>query len=260
MDPITAILIDDERSCLQNLEQKIVEYCPGLRIVAAVEQPAEAIFLIRHHLPKVIFLDIEMPHMSGFRMLNELEDYRGEIIFTTAYSHYTIEAIRFSAFDYLMKPVMIEDLQAAVSRLTERMAVRTKDRLDVLREALEKSEAEARKEARPSHSQEDRIALPTGDGLELIQLKNVIRIESSSNYSRLFFNTGKSLLVTRLLKEFEEMLRPYRFFRVHNIHLINLNYVHKYLRGDGGKVIMENGDEIDVSRRRKDEFLRLINA
>jgi len=248
VDQISTILIDYERSCLQNLERKIAEFCPGVRIIAVVEQPAEAIFLIRHHKPDVIFLDIEMPHMNGFRMLNELGDYQGEIIFTTAYSHYTIEAIRFSAFDYLMKPVVIEDLQAAIQRLTRRLAIRTKDRLDVLREALTRN-----------HSQEDRIAVPTGDGLELIQLKNVVRIESSSNYSRIYFMTGKSLLVTRLLKEFEEMLRPYRFYRVHNIHLINLNYVRKYIGGDGGKVIMENGDEIDVSRRKKDDFLKLIN-
>ena len=249
MDPITAILIDDEKSCLRNLESKITEYCPELKIVAVAEQPAEAIFLIRHHKPAVIFLDIEMPNMNGFRMLGELEDYTGEIIFTTAYSHYTIDAIRFNAFDYLMKPVVIEDLQAAVRRLGKQLAPHTGERLDVLRSAL----------SRP-HTQDDRIAVPTGDGLELLQVRNVVRIESSSNYSRIFFIDGRSLLVTRLLKEFEEMLRPYHFFRVHNIHLINLSYVRKYVRGDGGKVIMENGDEIDVSRRRKDEFLKLINA
>ena len=113
--------------------------------------------------------------MNGFRMLNELEDYEGEIIFTTAYSYYAIEAIRFSAFDYLMKPVVIEDLQAAVKRLRRQLVIRTKDRLDVLRTALNKS-----------HSQDDRIAVPTGDGLELIQMKNVVRIESSSNYSRIY--------------------------------------------------------------------------
>lgn len=249
MEPITAILIDDERSCLQNLQGKIVEYCPELRIMAIVEKPAEAIQLISQYKPDVIFLDIEMPYMNGFRMLNELKDYKGEIIFTTAYSNYTIEAIRFSAFDYLMKPVVIEDLQAAVQRLTRRLAIRTKDRLDVLREALTRA-----------HSHDDRIAVPTGDGLELIQIKEMVRIESSANYSRIFLHSGRSLLVTRLLKEFEEMLRPYRFYRVHNIHLINLDYVRKYVRGDGGKVIMDNGDELEVSRRRKDQFLRLING
>jgi two-component system LytT family response regulator len=248
METITAILVDDEPSSLENLEQKIGQFCPELRIIAAVEQPTEAIFLIRHHNPDVIFLDIEMPHMNGFRMLNELGDYTAEIIFTTAYNHYSIDALRMSAFDYLMKPISITDLRETVARLSRHMAVATRERLDVLKQSLNKN-----------LSQESRIAVPTWEGLEFIHLRNVIRIESNSNYSRIFFTSGPSLLVTKQLKEFEEMLVPYRFCRVHNMHLINLNYVKKYLRGDGGRVVMENGDEIDVSRRKKDDFLKLIN-
>jgi two-component system LytT family response regulator len=248
MDQIKAILIDDERSSLQNLEQKIREFCPEIRILAAVEQPADAIFLIRHHRPDVIFLDIEMPHMNGFRMLSELGDYTAEIVFTTAYNHYAIEAIRMSAFDYLMKPVAIQDLRVTVDRLGKRLASATQERLDVLRQSLNRN-----------ISQESRIAVPTWEGLEFILIRNVVRIESSSNYSRIFFINADPLLVTKQLKEFEEMLLPYRFCRVHNVHLINLNYVRKYIRGEGGSVIMENGDEIDVSRRKKDDFLKLIN-
>jgi two-component system, LytTR family, response regulator len=248
MDPITAILVDDEPASLENLEQKIRQFCPELRIVATVEQPAEAIFLIRHHNPDVIFLDIEMPHMNGFRMLNELGEYTAQIIFTTAYNHYSIEALRMSAFDYLMKPISISDLRETVARLSRHMTASTRERLDVLKQSLSKN-----------LSQESRIAVPTWEGLEFIHLRNVIRIESNSNYSRIFFTSGPSILVTKQLKEFEEMLVPYRFCRVHNMHLINLNYVRKYLRGDGGRVVMENGDEIDVSRRKKDDFLKLIN-
>jgi two-component system LytT family response regulator len=248
MDPITAILVDDEQSSLENLEQKIGQFCPELKIIAAVEHPTEAIFLIRHHNPDVIFLDIEMPHMNGFRMLNELGDYSAEIIFTTAYNHYSIEALRLSAFDYLMKPISISDLRETVARLSKHISLSTRERLDVLKQSLNKN-----------ISQDSRIAVPTWEGLEFIQLRNVVRIESNSNYSRIFFTTGTSLLVTKQLKEFEEMLVPYRFCRVHNMHLINLNYVRKYLRGDGGRVVMENGDEIDVSRRKKDDFLKLIN-
>ena len=247
MEPIKAILIDDERSSLENLEQKIREFCPELKIIAVVEQPTEAIFLIRHHKPDVIFLDIEMPHLNGFRMLDELGDYAAEIVFTTAYNHYAIEAIRISAFDYLMKPVAINDLKETVGRLAKQFSKATQQRLDVLRQSLNKT-----------GSQDQKIAVPTWEGLEFILIKNVIRIESSSNYSRLFFANGESLLVTKQLKEFEELLVPYRFCRVHNIHLINLNYVKKYIRGEGGSVIMENGDEIDVSRRKKDDFLRQI--
>jgi two-component system LytT family response regulator len=139
MDQIKAILIDDERSSLQNLEQKIREFCPEIRILAAVEQPADAIFLIRHHHPDVIFLDIEMPHMNGFRMLSELGDYSAEIVFTTAYNHYAIEAIRLSAFDYLMKPVAIQDLRVTVDRLGKRLASATQERLNVLRQSLNRN-------------------------------------------------------------------------------------------------------------------------
>jgi two-component system, LytTR family, response regulator len=248
MEPIKTILIDDERSSLENLEQKINTFCPELTVVATSEQPAEAIFLIRHHRPDVIFLDIEMPHMNGFRMLDELGDYHGEIIFTTAYSHYAIEAIRLSAFDYLLKPVIIQDLQATVSRLARQLARLTQERLNLLRQSLSRSQ-----------SQDDRIAVSTGDGLEFILVRDVVRIESSSNYSRIFLMQGKTILVTRQLKEFEEMLTPYRFCRVHNIHLINLNHVRKYIRGEGGRVLMGNGDEIEISRRRKDDFLKLMN-
>jgi two-component system LytT family response regulator len=195
----------------------------------------------------VIFLDIEMPHLNGFRMLDELGDYSSEIVFTTAYNHYAVEAIRISAFDYLMKPVSIVDLKATVSRLSTQLAKATQQRLDVLRRSLNNT-------ANP----DQKIAVPTWEGLEFILIRNVVRIESSSNYSRLFFLNGESLLVTKQLKEFEEMLTPYRFCRVHNIHLINLQYVKKYIRGEGGSVIMENGDVLDVSRRKKDDFLRQI--
>ena len=248
MEPIKTILVDDEPSSLQNLDQKIREFCPELKIIATVSQPGEAIFLIRHHHPDVIFLDIEMPHMNGFRMLSELGDYDAQIVFTTAYNHYAIEAIRMSAFDYLMKPVAIKDLRETVERLTGHLAAATKERLNVLRESLSRN-----------INQESKIAVPTWEGLEFILIRNIVRIESSSNYSRIFFINRESLLVTKQLKEFEEMLTPYRFCRVHNVHLINLSYVKKYIRGEGGSVVMENGDEIDVSRRKKDDFLKLIN-
>ncbi|HXB91849.1 MAG TPA: LytTR family DNA-binding domain-containing protein [Puia sp.] len=248
MEPIKAILIDDELSSLQNLEQKITEFCPGVKVVATIERPEEALFLIRHHRPDVIFLDIEMPRMNGFRMLSELGNYNFEIIFTTAYNHYAVDAIRISAFDYLTKPVSIPDLQEAVNRLARSLNTRTKERLDILKQSLNDVSNPGNK-----------IAVPTSEGLEFILIKDIVRIESSSNYSRIHFVKGAPILVTKQLKDFEEILFPYRFFRVHNSHLINLGYIRKYIRGEGGIVVMENGDEVDVSRRKKDDFLRLIN-
>jgi two-component system LytT family response regulator len=247
MESLKAIIVDDERSSLQNLQQKLAEFCPDISVIASAEKPEDAILLIRQHKPDVIFLDIEMPRMSGLRMLDELTDYAGEIIFTTAYNHYAVDAIRISAFDYLVKPVSITDLQNAVARLVKYKQNETKERLDILRNSLTESK-----------SQEDKIAVPTSEGMEFIQIKNIVHIESSSNYCKIFFADGKSMLVTKLLKDFEDILLPYKFYRVHNSHLINLFYIKKYIRGDGGQVVMQDDTYIDVARRKKDEFLRLI--
>jgi two-component system, LytTR family, response regulator len=247
-DILTAILIDDELSSLNNLRQKLEEFCVSVQIVATSQKPEDAIFLIRQHKPDVLFLDIEMPKMNGFGMLEELGDYDAEIIFTTAYNQYAIDAIRVSAFDYLVKPVAIRDLQNAVNRLLTVRSARTKERLHVLRESVADTKSPGNK-----------IALPTNDGLEFIKIIDILRIESSSCYSKVFFVNGKMLLVTRLLKDFEEILAPYRFFRVHNSHLINLQYIQKFVRADGGHIIMENGDIIGISRRRKEEFLTLFH-
>ncbi len=247
MQSIKAILIDDEWNSLQNLQQKIKEFCPDVVVVAATQNPEEAIRLIKQHEPNVIFLDIEMPKMSGFRMLEQLGTTESEIIFTTAYNQYAIDAIRMSAFDYLTKPISIADLQKALERLALHKELFTKERVDILKHSLSDSK-----------SQEDKITLSTSEGIEFIPVKNILRIESSSNYSKIFFTDGKQKTVTRLLKDFETMLLRYRFYRIHNSHLINLNYIQKYIRGEGGQVIMQNGDSIDVSRRKKEEFLRMI--
>jgi two-component system LytT family response regulator len=249
IDIFSAILIDDELSSLQNLQKKLEEYCPSIKVIAALEKPQEAVDIIKQNRPDVLFLDIEMPKMSGFRLLEALGDYDAEIIFTTAFNHFSIEAIRISAFDYLVKPVSISDLQNAISRLSQKKSKQTRDRLNVLRQSMSEIKG-----------QENKIAVPTNAGLEFLVIRNIVRIESSANYSRIYLINGQSLFVTRLLKDFEEMLLPYRFFRIHNSHLINLNYIHKYLRGDGGQVVMENGDVVDVSRRKKDEFLTQLNG
>ena len=249
MQVLKTILVDDELNSLQNLQYKIQEYCPSIRVVGQTQNPEEAIRLIQLYKPDVIFLDIEMPKMSGFKMLEQIPEVDFEVIFITAYNHYAINAIRISAFDYLVKPVAIEDLQHTVERLGTFSVRKSKERADVLKKNL----------ANPK-TQEDQIAVPTNDGLEFIQIKQIIRIESSSNYSKLFLLNGQYLLVTRQLKDFEELLQDYRFYRVHHSHLINLNYIARYIRGDGGQITMRNGDIIDVSRRKKEVFLKLIGA
>ncbi len=244
-----AILVDDELNSLQNLQQKLEGFCPDVAIVAITQKPEEGILLIRQHQPDVVFLDIEMPRMSGFRMLEQLGDYDFDIIFTTAYNHYSIDAIRISAFDYLVKPIGIEELQHAVERLSKSLHKQTKEKIDILKKSLN-----------DSRSQEDKIAISTSEGIEFIPIKNIIHIESKSNYSKIFLIDNKSMMVTKILKDFEEMLLPYNFYRVHNSHLINLTYIQKYVRSEGGHVMLQDGTLIDISRRKKEEFLKMIGG
>lgn len=249
MEKIKAILIDDELNSLQNLQQKLEGFCPDIDVIAVTQRPEEGILLIRHHQPDVIFLDIEMPRMSGFRMLEELGDYDFDIIFTTAYNHYSIDAIRISAFDYLIKPIGIEDLQHAVERLSVSLNKQTKEKLDILKKSLN-----------DNRSQEDKIAISTSEGIDFIPIKNIMHIESKSNYSKIFLTENKNVMVTKILKDFEEMLLPYNFYRIHNSHLINLNYIQKYIRSQGGHVMLQDGTLIDISRRKKEEFLKMIGG
>lgn len=250
MQKIKAILIDDEWNSLQNLEKKLAEFCPGVEILAASQDPDEAIELIRNKQPEVIFLDVEMPGMSGLRLAEKLGENRPEIIFTTAYEHFAVNAVRIRAFDYLTKPISIDDLQGAVNRLREYLALNSsKDKFDLLKHSPEDVQR---------HN--DKIAISNTDGIHFYLIRSIIRIESSGNYCEIFFDSGKKATVTKLLKDFEDMLLPYRFFRVHNSHLINLDYIKKYIRGEGGQVVMQNEDVVDVSRRKKEEFLKMLSA
>jgi two-component system LytT family response regulator len=248
MDPLTAILVDDELSSLENLHQKLREFVTSIKVVAMTQRPEDALSLIREHKPDVLFLDIEMPRISGFKILEDIRDLDFKVIFVTAYNQYAIDAIRMSAFDYLVKPVIIKELRATIDRLVQASIHKYRERLDMLRKNLWDEK-----------SQDQRIAIPSADSIELTPIKNIVRIESNSNYSRIVLVDGKMVVVPKLLKDFESMLRTYGFYRIHNSHLINLAYVTKYLRGDGGQVMMQNGDLVDVSRRKKDEFISLIN-
>ena len=247
MERLKVILVDDELPSLENIQQKIVEFCPDLEIVAATQKPEAALKLIEQFRPDLVFLDIEMPRMNGFKMLEEIPEIDFEVVFTTAYNFYAIDAVRISAFDYLVKPISVNDLQNTVARLLKKTINKARQKLDTLPQSIS-----------PSQLQSDKIAITTNDGMEFHEIASIIRIESSSNYSKVYFIDGRNMLVTKLLKDFEEILLPYRFFRIHNSHLVNLNYIKKYIRGDGGQVILENNEVIDVSRRKKEEFLKLI--
>lgn len=248
MNMLNVILIDDEASSLSSLREKLAQHCPQVHIIAACNEPQQAIQLIDEMKPDLVFLDIEMPVMNGFTLLQQLNNKNFELIFVTAYDHYAIKAIRFSALDYLVKPVEVDELKAAVGKaMDKKHSTVPNERLELLLENL----LHPRKSYR-------RIAIPTAEGLQFIRIEDILYLEASVNYTKFFLLDQQKLIVSRTLKEFEDILPGDTFVRIHNSYLINKNFVLRYIRGDGGRVVMSNGAILDVSKRKKAEFLKVV--
>lgn len=241
---LSAVIIDDELKGRIALRKKLIDYCPEVQLVGEAADGAEGVKLIQEHKPEIVFLDIQMPRVDGFEMLQMLPQKDFHIIFTTAYDQYAIKAIRYSAFDYLLKPVDIEELRSAIQRVHELSRDPTEEKLQVLQQNL------------GNGVQLDKIAIPTIEGLLFFKISDIIYLEAKSNYTALHFNSHPSLLTSRTLKDFEELLPADIFFRTHHSHIINLHYVKRYIRGEGGQVELENGAHVTVSRRKKDELLK----
>jgi len=251
---IKAVLIDDEELAITALRDKLTEYCKEIEVIKTFSNPPEALKQLGSLDADVIFLDIEMPRMNGFTFLQKLETINFEVIFTTAYSQYAIQALRISALDFLLKPVDVNDLTEAVKRLKERIRQRKpnhtlEDQLQVLLDYQQKGAQSL-----------GLIALPARDGLEFIDVNEIIKIESDSVYSILYLVNNKKMVITRTLKEMEEMLSQHQFFRVHKSYIINLRFIRKYVRGEGGTVLMADGSSVEVSRRSKQDFLKLFSG
>jgi len=242
---VTAIIIDDEAKGRLALRQKLKEYCPDIRLEGEAEDGEEGLKLIEETQPDIVFLDIEMPILNGFDMLLRLQRKDFHLIFTTAYDHYAIKAIRFAAFDYLLKPVDIEELKAAVEKIRlSGQEINNGRRLETLAHNLQTAL--------------NKIAISTLEGLLFFDLNDIIHIEAQSNYTVFSFSNRPRLTVSRTLKEFEDLLPPEQFFRSHHSHIINLQYIKRYMKGDGGQIELRNGELVDVSRKKKEEFLKLL--
>jgi two-component system LytT family response regulator len=245
---IKAILIDDEKHCRETLSIQLERYCPEVKLLAECSSAQQGLEAIALHRPDVVFLDVEMPGMNGFEMLQQVPNISFELIFTTGYDAYAIKAIRFSALDYLLKPIDKEELKKAVNKVHQKTDHKLTEQLDILLEKLGNKQASLQK-----------IALPTQDGFELVPLENIMHCESDSNYTHIVLKNGKKLLVSRTLKEIEELLEGHPFLRVHHSHLVNLNEITRYIRGEGGYVVMSDNTSISVSRSRKDALLKLFS-
>jgi two-component system LytT family response regulator len=245
---ITAVIIDDENKGRLALKQKLSGYCPQVTVVGEAANGEEGIQLIQALDPGIVFLDIEMPRMDGFEMLQHLGEKNFHLIFTTAYDQYAIKAIRYAAFDYLLKPVDIIELQNAVRNVEEHTGQhQNAERLEMLHQNL-------------NHQFHlNKIAIPTMEGLLFFNISDIIYLQADSNYSTVHFaKEPKSLLTTRTLRDFEEILPASQFFRPHHSFIINLDYIKRYIKGDGGQIELQNGHYVDVSRSRKGEFMKII--
>jgi two-component system, LytTR family, response regulator len=245
---IKAIIIEDEKMSRETLRHLLDKYCPEVEIIAEADGYRKGLEEIKKHPPDVIFLDIQMPDGSGFKLLEELEVVDFEIIFTTAFDQFAIKAIKYSALDYLLKPIIPDELIEAVKRVEKKKAENAKKKsLEVLPENVKAQDEGNRK-----------IILSTSEMIHVINVEDIIRCESDNYYTYFFFVDGRKLLVSKTLKENEELLSPYNFIRPHKSHLINLKYIKSYIRHDGGYILMTDGTHIPVSRRKKDKIMEII--
>lgn len=242
---IKAIIIDDEKHCIVTLEHLIAQL-DNIDIVAASQDSTQAKNLIEEHQPDIVFLDIEMPEMSGFDVINQFDKLPFKVIFTTAYDQYALKALRLNALDYLLKPISINDIQDALTKYENKELSISKDQIQNLHVFA-------------NGKMQDTIALSTQQGLLFVKIDDIMYLEASSCYTYIVMSDKTKHLASKTMATFEEVLNDNAlFFRTHKSHIVNLKFIKQYIRGEGGELIMQDGNNIALSRNRKQEFLNLF--
>ena len=244
-----AIIVDDELHCREVLEHLLRKYCKDILLLATCESGENAIQALRQETPDILFLDIEMPDMNGFQLLEEFPNPGFNIIFTTAYNEYAIKAIKQRALDYLLKPIDKDELIQAIQKAKEHMQQTGSFNVQKFLDIINNKKSDIR------------FAVPTLEGLVMVNAEEILYCESDSAYCKLFFvdKTGP-LVISKTLKEVQEVINANKdFFRIHHSYLINLKYFKKYIRGEGGEVVLVNNLHLPVSRTRKQDFLNMLN-
>ncbi len=242
-----AILIDDEVNALDTLEIELNAYCPNVTIVEKCNGGEAGIIAIKKHNPDIVFLDIEMPWMTGFEMLEQLGEFKLNVVFVTAYNQFAIKAFEVNAVDYLLKPISKEKLINAVEKASQRNPVTN----SVIKSIIDTINANTTKHL-------PHIALPTPEGLEFVKIADILYASADSNYSNIHLKDGKSILLAKTLKQVEALVEGRNFFRIHQSYLVNLMHIKKYIKGQGGTLVLENGKELPVSRSSKEKLMTLI--
>lgn len=244
---LKAIIIDDEKNSREALAKLVQSYCQGVQIVAEAATFEEGLSLITAHQPGLVFLDLEMPDANGLDLFSRLSKIDFEVIITTGHQEYAVKAVKTAALDYLLKPIDVEELEQAVDRVFEkRKETRENKNFDIFINNFK-------------NSAEQQIALASSEGLTFLKVKEIIYCKGDGAYTYFFTTENSKITVSKNLKEFEELLSDKGFFRIHKSYLINLSHMKKYVRGDGGHVVMSNGDCADVSKRKKESFLTQLS-
>lgn len=239
---IRAILVDDEQNNIDNLRKLLEKYCPEVAVISMTTSAIDGKKMITEQKPDLIFLDIQMPDKNGFELLKSLDSYSFEVIFVTAFDKYGIQAVKFSAIDYLLKPINIEELKSAVNKAAEKIVQKKQNyQLENLLRLLQQQR------------EEHRIAIPAAKEIRFVKTQDIIRCESSNNYTTFFLNSGEKLIVSKPIYEYEELLSDYGFIRCHQSHLVNKKFVRSIVKEDGGYLLLEDNEQIPISRQKKEE-------
>jgi len=242
---LKAVIIDDELASRETLASYLKNYCPDIELVADADSVKSGLEIIKKHKPEVVFLDIEMPYGNAFDLLEQIDQVDFDLVFVTAYSNYAIKALNMSASYYILKPISIDELINAVEKIkSERNSGDISIQSKILIENIQSA-----------NKQNHKIVLPQLNGFDVVKVNDIIRCQANDNFTEFYLSNGSKKLISRTLKFYEDILKDFDFVRIHKSHLINLQYVTKYMKGKGGQVEMTDGSVVDVSANQKAAFL-----
>ncbi len=244
---IRSVIIDDEQNCIESLAFDLRKYCPEVEIVATCTSPKQGLLAIGNHKPDLVFLDVQMPWMNGFEMLEVLQEINFAIIFTTAFDQFAARAFRLSAIDYLLKPVDTNDLKESIRKVSEKIAQKTGTaNIDNLLHNINKPEAK------------QRIAFAGREGYEFVEIGSIVYAQAEGAYTHVYLNNKRKLVISKTLSDIEEMLPPEHFQRIHHSTLVNLDHVTHFYKTDGGYLILDTGDKLGVSKSKKETLMERL--
>ncbi|PTN04241.1 LytTR family two component transcriptional regulator [Mangrovibacterium marinum] len=245
---LRTVIIDDDQLARKILHRIVSQNFPELDLVGEAENVEQGLRLINEVDPDLVFLDIEMPDGTGFDLIDQLLEVDFRLVFVTSYNDYAITAFKYSAFDYILKPVLPENVKSTVKRILQSAGIKHKEEFASLKSQIERAEDQLGVT----------IALPEMNGFAIIKVKDILRCEGERNYTRVFYKDGSSVLISRTLLEFDQLLVPHGFFRIHRSHLVNLSCISRYVKTDGGMVEMNDKSQLKVSPKFKDNLLHLL--